>query len=146
MSVAWATSASPHLLSPVLSKYPHRGASMHAQTYTLLTHICICFSKVNVQGLAQEVYICCWQEMNLPSVFRLVLPAALCNVPGLRLHAERALLHTHAFRWSRAQICPPCLELNHRSCVSGCVLSQSYIYVVVRLEDRSFLFPPCFFF
>lgn len=41
---------------------------------------------------------------------------------------------------------PPCLELNHRSCVSDCVLSQSYIYVVVRLEDRCFLLSPLLFF
>ena len=149
MSVAWATSASasPHLPSPVLSKYLHHGASVHAQTYTLLplTHVRICFSKVNVQGLAQEVYICRWQEMNLPSVFQLVSPAVLCKAPGLCLHAVRASPHTRAFSWSGVQLCPPCLKLNHRSCVSGCVLSQSYIYVVVQLEDRCFS-PPLLFF
>lgn len=131
MSVAWATSgsASLHLPSPVLSKYLHRGSSVHAQAYILLplTRVRICFSKVNVQELAQEVYICRWQEMNLPSVFRLVSPAVLCKVPGLCLHAVRVSPHTHAFRWSRAQLCPPFSELNQRSCASGHVLSQLHL-------------------
>lgn len=114
---------------------------MHAQIYTLLplTRGRICFSKVSVRGLAQEAYICRWQDMNLPSVFRSVSPAVLCKVPGLCLHAR-------AFRWRWVQSCPPCLELNHRSCVPGCTLSQSYIYVVVGLEDRCFFRPLLAFF
>lgn len=113
--------------------------SMQAQIYTLLplTHVCICFSEMNAQGLAHKVYICCWQGMNLPSVFRLVPPAVLCRVPVLLAHS--------------AGFTPlPCLQtelgaLVPSSHVSGCVSSQSYICVVVRLENSCFSSFPAFF-
>lgn len=114
--------------------------SMQAQIYTLLplTHVCICFSEMNAQGLAHKVYICCWQGMNLPSVFGLVPPAVLCRVPGL-------LAHSAGFT-----PLPLCLQtelgaLVPSSHVSGCVSSQSYICVVVRFEDSCFSSFPAFF-
>lgn len=113
--------------------------SMQAQIYTLLplTHIRICFSEMNAQGLAHKGYICCWQGMNLPSVFRLVSPAVLCRVPGLLAHSA-GFTPLLCLQTELGALVPS-------SHVSGCASSQSYIWEVVRLENSCFSSFPAFF-
>lgn len=113
--------------------------AMQAQIYALLplTHVHICFSEMNAQGLAHRVYTCCWQGMNLPSAFGLVSPAVLCRVPALLAHS--------------AGFTPfPSLQTELGALVpssrgSGCVSSQSYICGVLRLEGSCFASFPVFF-